>query len=38
MYLGTLVSSGPAANYDTSSAVEIITTGGSRSDVSASAK
>ena len=38
MYLGTLVSSGPAANYDTSSAVEIITTGGSRSDVAASAK
>ncbi len=36
MYLGTLVSSGPAANYDTSSAVEIITTGGSRSDVAAS--
>lgn len=38
MYLGTLVSSGPASNYDTSSAVEIITTGGSRSDVTTSVK
>jgi len=27
MYLGNLVSSGPAANYDTASAVELITTG-----------
>ncbi len=27
MHLGTLVSSGPIANYDTSSAVELITTG-----------
>lgn len=27
MYLGTLVSSGPVANYDTASAVEMITTG-----------
>jgi D-xylose transport system ATP-binding protein len=27
MYLGTLVSSGPIANYDTASAVELITTG-----------
>jgi ABC-type sugar transport system ATPase subunit len=27
MYLGALVSSGPASNYDTGSAVEIITTG-----------
>ncbi|HET8990031.1 MAG TPA: ATP-binding cassette domain-containing protein [Acidimicrobiales bacterium] len=27
MHLGTLVSSGPAANYDTASAVELITTG-----------
>ena len=38
MYLGTLVSSGPASNYDTSSAVEIITTGGSRADAAASFK
>ena len=38
MYLGNLVSSGPAANYDTSSAVEIITTGGSRADAAASFK
>jgi len=29
MYLGTLVSSGPASNYDTASAVEMITTGSS---------
>jgi ABC-type sugar transport system ATPase subunit len=29
MYLGTLVSSGPVANYDTASAVEMITTGAS---------
>jgi hypothetical protein len=29
MYLGTLVSSGPIANYDTASAVELITTGAS---------
>jgi len=27
MYLGTLVSSGPIANYSMSSAVELITTG-----------
>lgn len=27
MYLGSLVSSGPASNYDTASAVELITTG-----------
>jgi ABC-type sugar transport system ATPase subunit len=27
MYLGTMVSSGPVANYDTGSAVELITTG-----------
>ena len=30
MYLGTLVSSGPVSNYDTTSAVELITTGESR--------
>jgi ABC-type sugar transport system ATPase subunit len=29
MYLGTMVSSGPASNYDTASAVEMITTGSS---------
>jgi ABC-type sugar transport system ATPase subunit len=29
MYLGTLVSSGPVSNYDTASAVEMITTGSS---------
>jgi D-xylose transport system permease protein len=29
MYLGSIVSSGPIANYDTTSAVEIITTGAS---------
>ena len=29
MYLGTLVDSGPIANYDTASAVELITTGSS---------
>ena len=29
MYLGSLVSSGPISNYDTSSAVELITTGAS---------
>jgi ABC-type sugar transport system ATPase subunit len=29
MYLGTLVSSGPASRYDTASAVEMITTGSS---------
>jgi ABC-type sugar transport system ATPase subunit len=29
MYLGTLVNSGPIANYDTASAVELITTGSS---------
>jgi ABC-type sugar transport system ATPase subunit len=29
MYLGTLVSSGPIENYDTASAVELITTGSS---------
>ncbi|HEY5267211.1 MAG TPA: ATP-binding cassette domain-containing protein [Acidimicrobiales bacterium] len=28
MYLGTLVSSGPASDYDTASAVDLITTGG----------
>ncbi len=31
MYLGTIVSHGPIANYDTTSAVELITTGDSRS-------
>ncbi len=36
MYLGNLVSSGPVENYDTSSAVELITTGGSKSDVTPS--
>ena len=30
MHLGTMVSSGPIANYDTTSAVELITTGESR--------
>jgi ABC-type sugar transport system ATPase subunit len=34
MYLGTMVSSGPASNYDTSSAVEMITTGASSRVVS----
>jgi ABC-type sugar transport system ATPase subunit len=29
MYLGSLVSSGPVGNYDTGSAVELITTGAS---------
>jgi len=29
MHLGTLVSEGPVAQYDTSSAVDLITTGGS---------
>jgi ABC-type sugar transport system ATPase subunit len=29
MYLGTLVSSGPVSEYDTGSAVELITTGAS---------
>jgi hypothetical protein len=29
MYLGNMVSSGPASNYDTASAVEMITTGSS---------
>jgi D-xylose transport system ATP-binding protein len=36
MYLGTLVSSGPASNYDTSSAVELITTGSSGRSASTS--
>ena len=29
LHLGTLISSGPASNYDTASAVDLITTGGS---------
>lgn len=33
MYLGNLVSCGPIENYDTESAVQLITTGGTRSDV-----
>jgi D-xylose transport system ATP-binding protein len=38
MHLGTLVSQGPVAQYDTASAVDLITTGGSsRSPVAASA-
>jgi D-xylose transport system ATP-binding protein len=36
MYLGSLVSSGPVANYDMSSAVDLITTGGSSRAASAS--
>jgi ABC-type sugar transport system ATPase subunit len=34
MYLGSIVSSGPIANYDTTSAVEIITTGASHHSAS----
>jgi hypothetical protein len=37
MHLGTLVSHGPVANYDTTSAVELITTGETKRTPSASA-
>ncbi len=36
MYLGNLVSCGPIGDYDTESAVQLITTGGTRTDVASS--
>jgi ABC-type sugar transport system ATPase subunit len=32
LHLGTLISSGPASDYDTASAVDLITTGGTTRD------